>query len=112
MDSGICLLIFSILFFASLAMQFMRAKKRQKLVREFDQTLLSAHDLEKWNSINDSFDFMFKDFRKLQVIKKSRPRFASSFAVDFEHYSLFSRLEMIITASMLLFAFFGHNICK
>lgn len=112
MNSSHCLLIFLILFLASVSMQFVRAKKRQRLVREFDHALLSAADLEKWNSINDSLDFMFKDFRKLQLIKKSRHQLPTNYGVELDRYKVLSRLETVVTISMLLFAAFGYYICK
>lgn len=95
-----------------MTMQFVRAKKRQKLVRRFNLTLLSRHDLEKWNSVSESFDFVFKDFRKLQIIKKARYQLPRDFLIEYDRYKRLSRLETVVTISMLLFAAFGYYFCK
>ena len=112
MNSSYCLLTFLILFLASVSMQFVRAKKRQRLVRQCDHAWLSATDLEKWNSINASLDLMFKDFRKLQIIKKNRQQFPRAYSNELDRYKLLSRLEAVVTVSMLLFAAFAIYVCK
>jgi len=108
----LCLFVFLALLAASLLMQWFRARKRRKLVRSVNPEHFGASDQEKWRSVEDSFDFMFKDFRKLQLLKKNLGRFSSELNAEFSRYRIFSRIEMVITLSMLLFAATAFLICS
>ena len=110
--ANICLFIFTGLLMASMVMQWVRAKKRRHLVRIVDVASLLPADQQKWYSIEKSFDFMFKDFRKLQIVKKNAGRFSDEFRAELRRYRQFSRIELLITSSMLLFASIAFSICR
>lgn len=114
MDAGTetCMLVFLVLLLASIVMQWLRARKRRNLVRRFDTDLLEAIDREKWRAVDQSMDWFFKDFRKLQVIKQYAGRVSHEFKAEFDHYRRFSRAEMTVTASMLLFALTAFLFCN
>jgi len=107
-----CALIFLVLLATSMVMQFVRAKKRQKLVRRADRSLLLVNNQAKWDAVEASFDFMFKDYRKLQIIKRNMSGFPDDFKEEFERYKLFSRAEILITTSMLMFGGFAYYLCN
>jgi hypothetical protein len=106
-----CFLVFVILLLASLVMQWLRARKRQRLVRMLDPALLSATDQDKWLSIGSGPDFMFRDFRKLQILKRNLGRVTDEIRLRWANYRGFSRAEMAVTASMLIFAATAFRIC-
>ena len=107
-----CIAVFIALFIGSMVMQFIRAKKRQKLVRMVDPTKLLTADQQKWISIENSFDFMFKDFRKLQILKKNSEKLSDVIHMKLGDYRRWSRAEIIVTVSMLTFALFAYRICS
>jgi len=106
-----CLLTFAGLFAASVIMQWIRARKRKSLVQATDPSFLSPPDQEKWNAVNRSFDFLFKDFRKLQLIRKNKSSLSGDEKLKLELYCRFSRMEICVTVSMLIFALSAHWIC-
>lgn len=106
-----CIAIFIVLLLSSMVMQFIRAKKRQKLVRMVDPNLLDPTDHHKWVSIGNSFDFMFKDFRKLQILKRNSEKFADDIRVKLGHYRKFSQAEILVTLSMFLFGSTAYLFC-
>jgi len=112
MSAGKCVLIFLALFIASMVMQFVRAKKRQRIVRQVDRTWLSTPDQVKWNSVNESYDFLFKDFRKLQIVKRNAHQLPEDLVIELGRYMLFGRLETLVTVSMLMFAAFAYSFCN
>jgi len=95
-----------------MVMQFILAKKRQKLVRKFNPAVLNSTDQNKWVSVENSFDFMFKDFRKLQVLKRNTDSCSDLILEKLGQYRRFSRLEMVVTSSMLLFGLTAHLFCE
>ena len=107
-----CAIIFLGLLLASILMQFVRAKKRKKLVQQVDQDLFSTEDQQLWNSLNSGINFMFKDFRKLQIVKRNVNLMPDNFVIALDRYKLFSRFEALVTVSMLLFGAFAYNFCK
>ena len=107
-----CVIILLALWLASVVMQFIRAKKRKRLVRQADRSLLSPHDQEKWRSVEVSFDPMFKDFRKLRIFKKYIEQSPDDFKTEFARYKIFSRAETTVTVSMLLYAVSAFYICN
>jgi len=108
----ICLLVFLGLFAASVTMQWVRARKRRRLVWSVDPALLVAADQEKWLSVERSFDFMFKDFRKLQLVKKNLDQLSGECKTEYNRYRRFSRAEILVTVSMLAFAATAYRICN
>ena len=106
-----CVAIFIGLFVSSMVMQWIRAKKRQKLVRMIDPTMLTPADQNKWGSVENSFDFMFKDFRKLQILKRNSDKCSDDIQVKLGHYRRFSRMELLVTTFMLLFASTAYLFC-
>jgi hypothetical protein len=99
------------LFLGSIWMQWLRARKRQRLVRLVNPELLAASDRVKWISVDRSFDFLFKDFRKLQILKSNLEYMPESVRHRWNRYRRFSRFEMAVTASMLIFAATAFLIC-
>jgi len=106
-----CLTIFLALFAASVVLQWFRAMKRKKLVASVNPVKLDAEDQASWRSIENSLDFMFKDFRKLQIIKRNGERFGSRFQSKLTGYRRFSRIEMAVTFSMLVFGLTAFLFC-
>ena len=108
----VCLLVFLGLFAASVTMQWVRARKRRRLVWSVDPAFLAAADQEKWFSVERSFDFMFKDFRKLQLVKKNLDQLSGEIKAEYVRYRRFSRAEILVTVSMLAFAATAYRICN
>ena len=102
--AGYCLLVFLFLFLGSIAMQWFRARKRQHLVRLVNPRQLRDDSRVKWEAIDRSLDFLFKDFRKLQVLKSNLDGMPGPVRHYWERYRRFSRYEMAVTAAMLIFA--------
>jgi hypothetical protein len=111
-STSICLVVFLGLFLASVVLQSMRAKKRQQLVRMVVPAMLTPSDQSRWHSVEKSFDFMFKDFRKLQILKRHSQDLSSEIRAELVHYRRFSRLELFVTASMLIFGSIAFLICN
>lgn len=111
-QSDTCVAVFLGLLLASMLMQWVRAKMRKKLIQLVDPALLIPIDQEKWISVEKSFDFMFKDFRKLQIVKKNVGRLSGDFQVKLNHYRIFSRTEIFVTVSMLLFGSIAFLFCN
>lgn len=107
-----CVTVFIALFISSMVMQFIRAKKRQKLVRMVDPERFLTADQQKWSSIENSFDFLFKDFRKLQILKRNSDKQPDVIQMKLGDYRRWSRAEIIVTVSMLTFALFAYRICS
>ena len=110
--TSICLAVFLGLFLASVVLQWIRAKKRQKLVRMVDPASLAPADQSRWYSVEKSFDFMFKDFRKLQILKRNSQGLSGDMRTGLVHYRRFSLIEMLVTVSMLLFGSIAFLICN
>ena len=110
--ANICVVVFLVLFAASVVMQFIRAKKRQNLVRIVDASYFDHDSQSKWQSLEGSLDFLLKDFRKLQVVKKNSDRLPENLQVLLNRYRHFSRAEMLVTGSMLLFGITAHLWCN
>jgi len=108
----VCLLILIGLFVASLVMQFIRARKRQHLVKQVDISALPIHDQQKWRTMKNSLFSMFKDFRQLQLVKKNLSLLPSEILQEFYRYRRFSRVELVVTVSMILFAVSAYKICN
>jgi hypothetical protein len=103
----ICLLVFLGLFAASITMQWVRARKRRRLVWSVDPAFLAAADQEKWFSVERSFDFM-----KLQLVKKNLDQLSGEIKAEYVRYRRFSRAEILVTVSMLTFAATAYRICN
>jgi hypothetical protein len=112
MGSSGCALVFLCLLLASMIMQFRRAKMRKRIVRQVNSDLFTIHDQLKWAAVDESFDFLFKDFRKLQIAKRNLGNLPSDFCSDLKRYSNLSRAEIAVTITMLLFAGFAYRICQ
>jgi len=93
-------------------MQFIRAKKRQRLVRLIDPQIFDLAVQFKWHSLENSFDFLLKDFRMLQVVKKNSDKLPEELQLMLERYRRFSRAELVVTLSMLLFALTAYLFCE
>ena len=106
-----CVWIFLALLAASLSMQWIRAKKRQQLVRSAAPARLSPEYRDQWGRIDRGFDPLFKDFRKLQILKKNLAHFPSEIGAAWRQYRRTSRLEMAVTAAMILFALSAFRVC-
>jgi hypothetical protein len=111
LSSTTCLWIFLALLGASLVMQWVRAKKRQRLVRSADPARLAPESLERWSRIERGFDPFFKDFRKLQLVKQNLQTFPAEISESWRRYRRISRIEMATTAAMLLFAVSAFHFC-
>lgn len=107
-----CVFVILALILASMVMQFVRAKKRQKLVRKLDHSLLSVHDQQQWRSVESSFDPLFKDFRKLRIVRRNSSLLPGELKNEFDRYRNFSRVEILVTTSMVLFCVFAFYLCK
>jgi hypothetical protein len=112
METSSCIVVILALLTASMVMQWMRARSRQKLVRSADPALLVLEDQAKWQSIDGGFDFVFKDFRKLQVIKRNLANYSGEFGSRYQRYCKVSRLEMAVTATMLVFCATAFLFCN
>ncbi len=110
--TSICLAVFLGLFIASVVMQWIRAKKRQQLVRMVDPHFFDSADQSKWRSLENSFDFLLKDFRMLQVVKKNSDKLPEILQVRLNRYRRFSRIELLVTSSMLIFGSIAFLICN
>ena len=106
-----CFLVFVMLLIASMVMQWIRAKKRQRLVRTADPLVLPAEDRDQWLSIEGGMDFLFKDFRKLQILKRNLDRATEDTRILWKNYRGFSRAEMAVTFAMVLFAAMAFLVC-
>jgi len=106
-----CVTIFLGLLLASMIMQWVRAKMRKTLVHAVNPGLLSPKDREKWIKVDNSFDVLFKDFRKLQIIKKNLPLLTDENTSKLISYRRFSCAEILVTVSMVVFAATAHWIC-
>jgi hypothetical protein len=111
-STNVCLIVFIGLLIASMVMQFMRAGRRKKIVQMIDLNTLAIHDQYKWHSVDKSLDFLFKDFRKLQIVKRNSERLSKEIRHRLSYYSRFSQIEIFVTASMLIFGFIAFYICK
>ncbi len=107
-----CLTVFLALLFLSVLLQWFRAFKRKRLVASVDPADLGQDGLLRWRQIEDGFDFMFKDFRKLRILKQDISRFGEQFQSDWESYRRLSRLEMAVTSLMLIFGASAFLFCK
>ena len=56
-------------------------------------------------------DFLFKDFRKLQILKRNLNRVTEDTRRVWKNYRDFSRAEMAVTAAMLIFAATAFLVC-
>jgi hypothetical protein len=114
MDSStsICVTVFLGLFAASVVMQWIRAKKRQKLVRMVDPQIFDIVDQSKWHSIDNGVDFLLKDFRMLQIVKKNSGKLPENLHVSLERYRRFSRAEILVTLFMFFFGSIAFLICN
>lgn len=108
----ICLVVFFGLFIASLVMQFIRARKRQRLVKRVDISVFPTDDQQKWGAIENSLFSMFKDFRQLQLVRKNSSDLPGDILKELNGYRRFSRAEMLVTVSMILFAVSAYKICS
>lgn len=108
----ICVAVFLVLFVGSVVMQFIRAKKRQRLVRLVDPSIFDSAVQTKWHSLENSFDFLVKDFRLLQVVKKNSDKLPENLQLLLKRYSRFSQAEIFVTLSMLLFASTAYLFCE
>ena len=111
LSAEFCFLIFVMLLIASMVMQWIRAKKRQRLVRTADPLVLPAEDRDRWLSVEGGLDFLFKDFRKLQILKRNLNRVTEDTRRVWKNYRDFSRAEMAVTAAMLIFAATAFLVC-
>ena len=109
--ANFCVIVFLVLFAASVVMQFIRAKKRQRLVRIVDPSIFDSAGQSKWRSLENSFDFLLKDFRMLQVVKKNSDKLPENLRLLLDRYRRFSRAEILVTLSMLLFASTAYLFC-
>ena len=107
----ICVIVFLVLFVSSVVMQFIRAKKRQRLVRLVEPSIFDSAVQSKWRSLENSFDFLLKDFRMLQVVKKNSDKLTENLQLLLDRYRRFSRAEILVTLSMLLFASTAYLFC-
>jgi hypothetical protein len=98
-----CVLVFMALLFASILMQWVRARSRENLVLTFDIGVLGTKDQQMWLSIQNSFDPIFKNFRMLRIFKRNLSRYPGNQVSKYKRYCTISRLEMTVTASMLIF---------
>jgi hypothetical protein len=110
-QTSTCIVIFLALLIASMVMQWVRARARKKLVLLANPVLLASGDQDKWHSIDKSFDFMFKDFRKLQIAKRNLFKFPQDFQSSYQRYRIISRLEISITSIMLIFGATAFLFC-
>jgi len=106
-----CLSVFIGLLIASMVLQFIRAGKRKKLVQMVDPATLATGDQHKWGSLDRGFDFLFRDFRKLQIVKRNTQRLSNEVRDGLGRYRSFSRVEIVVTISMLLFGAFAFYFC-
>ena len=111
LPTKVCVIVFLVLFVGSIVMQFIRAKKRQRLVRMVDPSLFDSDGQSKWKSLESSFDFLLKDFRMLQVVKKNSDKLPENLRLLLDRYRRFSRAEILVTLSMLLFASTAYLFC-
>jgi hypothetical protein len=111
-STNACFAVFIGLLIASMALQFIRAGKRKKIVQMVDPTALAIDDQYKWHSVEKSFDFLFKDFRKLQIAKRNSERLSNEIRDKLGYYRRFSRVEIFVTVSMLLFGSVAFYICS
>jgi hypothetical protein len=110
-ETTLCLFVIIALLIASMALQYVRATKRKALVREFDPDSLSAADRQKWQAVDQGFDLLFRDFRKLQIIKRNSPALRSRQREALSSYRRLSRVEISVTISLFVFAALAFRFC-
>lgn len=106
-----CVVIFLALLIASMLMQWVRARNRKKLVQSSDIGVLDSKDQQKWLSIQNSPDPIFKDFRLLQIFKRNLSKYSRDLITNYKRYRSISRLEMTVTATMLIFGATAYLYC-
>jgi hypothetical protein len=106
-----CLTVFLGLLAASVVLQWVRATSRKRLVASVDFLELAPAEQERWRSIDRSPDFLFKDFRKLQLLKRNPDRFGVGFPARLASYRRISRVEMTVTLAMLAFGITAFLFC-
>lgn len=107
-----CILVFIGLFLTSLVLQFIRAKKREKLVRMADPSMFTDVDKARWETLDNQLISIFRDFRKLQLLKRNTSAQDQDIIERLAYYRRFSRVEISVTSAMILFALFAHKICE
>lgn len=107
-----CAILILTLILGSVVMQFIRAKKRQKLVKQLTQSTIPDPVKEKVSIVDRSFDPFFKDYRKLQIIRKYTVLLVEDYKEEYRDYKIFSRAEILITTSLLLFCVLAFRICN
>ncbi len=106
-----CVVIFLALLVASVSLQWVRARHRKKLVQSSNIGVLDPGDQQKWLSIQNSLDPIFKDFRFLQIFKRNLSKYSSESITSYRRYRSISRLEMTVTATMLIFGATAYLYC-
>jgi len=107
----LCLAVFLGLFIASMIMQWLRAAVRKELLKSVETGILDPDEQERWKSLDQGVDIIFRDFRKLQLVKRKLNRFSPEFNTEFDRYRYISRAEMTVTASMLVFGATAFLMC-
>ena len=110
-STNACLLVFIVLLISSIVLQYLRAGKRKKIVEMVDPTAFAIDHQHKWRSLDGGFGFVFGDFRKLQIIKRNSENLSGELRERLLRYRRFSRVEISVTVSMLLFGSVAFFIC-
>lgn len=110
-ETTLCLFVIIALLIASMAMQYIRATKRKSLVRGFDPDSLSATDRQKWQDLEQGFNLLFRDFRKLQIIKRNSHALNTRQREALSSYRRFSRVEISVTLSLFVFTALAFRFC-
>lgn len=112
MTFSTCLVVFLALLLASIALQWARAVNRKRLVASCDRGLLGSDEQSAWHDIDAGLDFMFRDFRKLRIIRRNLGAFDDGYRTMWVAYRRLSRLEMTVTTSMLAFGALAFLFCR
>lgn len=73
---------------------------------------MPEHAREKLSLVDQGFDPFFKDFRKLQIIRRFTNLLTEDYKDEYQDYKIFSRVEMSVTISMLLFCVLAFRNCN
>jgi hypothetical protein len=112
MAKNYCAILILVLILASIIMQFVRARKRQGLVRQVVGSRMPEEARQRLSRVDRSFDPLFKDYRKLRVIRNHTNLLTKSCRKEYETYRNYSRVEILVTVSMLLFCVFAFKVCN
>lgn len=112
MSKHVCLYGFLVLFIASLSMQFLRAKMRKKIVRQYNPSVHGTEFEAAWEAAGKGLGIVFHDSNKMRLLKKNSHQLPNDILEQIRKFKILSAVELTTTISMLLVAAFAYLICN